>query len=184
MERKYADINSALLRFISYCHSEGDYETLNNIGIDHEALALIQSMTVQEALHTTKVKTSFIKSLTIDSPLLKSLLLRARNQVNSNRYIDELIDYGAPIELIQQLTGISPKEFAERRKMKNIQTRGRTQMPSEEQEAAIIEAWKDYQFRTDLSGEEWIALAKSTHLPIRLIYKIVFEQGTSNEQIH
>ena len=179
------DLNSAILRYICQCHASGDYRALQQLGIEADTLDLIKSMTVHEAIYTSGMRASFVKHLRVDNTILANRLQHARREALQQQQITDLVVHGAPIKLIQELTGMSAKEFAARRRLGGVGHRGRTEIPSEEIEEVITEAWKALDMRSDLSADDWIELARVTNQPIRIIYKVIKgEEDDSNDSIH
>ncbi len=178
------DLNSAILRYICQCHASGDYRALQQLGIEADTLDLIKSMTVHEAIYTSGMRASFVKNLRIDNTILANRLQHARREAMQQQQINELVIHGAPIKLIQELTGMSAKEFAARRRLGGVGHRGRTEIPSEEVEDIITEAWKALDMRSDLSPNDWIELSRTTNQPIRIIYKVIKGEEDSNDSIH
>ena len=177
------DLNSAILRYICQCHANGDYRALQELGIEADTLNLIKSMTVHEAIYTSGIRASFVKNLRIDNAILANRLQHARREAIQQQQITDLVVHGAPIKLIQELTGMSAKEFAARRRLGGVGHRGRTEIPSEEIEDIITDAWKALDMRSDLSADDWIQLSRTTKQPIRTIYKVI-KGEESNESIH
>ncbi len=167
------ELNGAILRFICQCERDGDFKTLNNLGINKDTLDRLKTLTIQEILHIAQMQTSFIKHLFIDAQVLGNILTRARHESVSQQMIDSMIQFGAPLKLVSELTGISGSEFSARRQMLNVTYRGRSPIPDLKAEKAIYKAWATFEMRTELSGHEWIALAEMTDIPIRLIFKVI-----------
>ncbi len=178
------DLNSAILRYICQCHANGDYRTLQELGIEDDTLKLIKSMTVHEAIYTSGIRASFVKNLRIDNAILANRLQHARREAMYQQQVNDLVVHGAPIKLIQALTGMSAKEFAARRRLGGVGHRGRTVIPTEEIEDVITEAWKKLGMRIDLSADDWIQLSRMTGQPIRIIYKVIKGEDEFNDAIH
>lgn len=174
-----SELNNAVLRYICQCQVYGDFKALEKLGIDSEVLDKLKSMTVNEVLHTSNIRSPFA-SITVDNKMLKNLFNHVSREAHAQQLITDLIANGAPLKLMRELTGIHAIEFSARRKMLNVDYLGRTQSPTAEQEMSIYKYWRNLDMRTTLSGEEWLWLAQQTELPIRLICKIIYEDHEEN----
>ena len=184
---KESELNNAILMYICECQVSGDFMALSSLGIPKEILNKLKAMTVQEVLHTAKIRSSFIKHIQIDSIILGNLLNRASEEKRSQFVLDKLIALGAPLQLVKELEGINALEFSTMRKLLNIEFRGRTNLPTMDQEEAIFNACKDIDISSpkEITGEQWIELSNKTNLPIRLIYKVICEnEEITREQIN
>ncbi|MBL6998963.1 MAG: DUF2857 family protein [Gammaproteobacteria bacterium] len=184
---KESELNNAILLYICECQVHGDFMALNALGIGGEILHKIKGMTITEILHTSNIRSSFIKSIQIDSEILGHLLNRASNEKKSENILNQLILRGAPLQLVKDLNGINAVEFSTLRRLQNVEYRGRTNLPTFEQEQIIFNACKgiDITNTGNLTGEQWIDLSEKTDLPIRLIYKVICEnEEVTREQIN
>ena len=112
---------------------------------------------------------------------------RASNEKKSENILNQLILRGAPLQLVKDLNGINAVEFSTLRRLQNVEYRGRTNLPTFEQEQIIFNACKgiDITNTGNLTGEQWIDLSEKTDLPIRLIYKVICEnEEITREQIN
>ena len=184
---KESELNNAILLYICECQVNGDFMALSALGIESDILAKLKSMTVTEILHTSKIQSSFIKKIQIDSAILGHLLKRASDEKKSQHLLNQLIAHGAPLQLVKDLNGINALEFSTLRRMQNIEYRGRTNLPTFEQEEIIFNACRDIDISNSekLTGEQWIDLSEKTGLPVRLIYKVICEnEEISREQLN
>jgi hypothetical protein len=179
MSNKEAELNNAILLYICECQVSGDFMALKALGIPNDIQEKLRTMTIQEVLHTSQMRSSFIKHIKIDSIILKNLLNRASEEKQTQFIVDKLIAHGAPLQLVKDLGGVTSLEFANIRKTQNIEFRGRTNQPTLEEEASIYDACKvldiDILSPHSLTGEQWVSLSIKTNLPIRLIYKVICE---------
>ena len=179
MSNKEAELNNAILLYICECQVSGDFMALRSLGISTDIQDELRTMTIQEVLHTAHIKASFIKNIEIDGAILANLIKRASSEKKSQFILDQLIQRGAPLQLVQSLEGITAMEFSTLRKMQNIDFRGRTQLPTMDEEEAIFKACETLRIDAcrpqDISGEQWLELSKNTGLTIRLIYKVICE---------
>ncbi len=178
-----SELNNAVLRYICQCQVSGDFRALDKLGIESDVLEKLKVMTVNEVLHTSNIRSPFAK-ITVDNKMLKNLFNHVTREAHAQQLITDLISHGAPLKLVRDLTGIHAIEFSARRKMLNVDFLGRTQSPSGEQEMCIYKYWRDLGMRTDLSGEDWVWLAKKTGLPIRLICKIIYEEQEKTGKVY
>ena len=184
-KNKEAELNNAILLYICECQVSGDFRSLEALGIEDSILAKLKNMTVTEIIHTSQIRASFIKSIQIDSAILGHLLNRASSEKESQKMINELISNGAPLQLVKSLNGVNAVEFSTRRRDLDIHYRGRTNIATPEQESAVFDACKniDISQPDNLTGEQWIELSVITGYPIRLIYKVIYEnQEISREK--
>ncbi len=183
MSNKESELNNAILLYICECQVHGDFRALAALGIEGDILQQLKTMTVTEILHTANIRSSFIKSIQIDIAILGRLLNRASAEKKSEHLLNDLISRGAPLQLVKDLNGINAIEFSTLRRLQNVKYRGRTNLPTFDQEALVFNACKDIEIDVSqinkITGEQWIALSDKTNLPIRLIYKVVCE----NEEI-
>ena len=189
MSNKEAELNNAILLYICECQVSGDFMALRALDISNDILEKLRTMTIQEVLHTAQIRASFIKSIEIDSAILSNLFKRASSEKKSQYILDQLVQRGAPLKLVQNLEGITAMEFSTLRKMQNIEFRGRTQLPTMDEEEAIFKACEALDINAcypqGITGEQWLELSKKTDLTIRLIYKVICEsEEPACEQIN
>jgi len=184
---KESELNNAILLYICECQVNGDFMALSALGIESEILLQLKGMTVTEILHTSNIRSSFIKNIQIDSAILGHLLNRASDEKKSQHLLNQLVSHGAPLQLVKDLNGINAVEFSTLRRLQNIGFRGRTNLPTFEQEKLIFEACENIDFSDPkiITEEQWIELAKKTDLPIRLIYKVICDsEEITREQLN
>ena len=189
MSNKETELNNAILLYICECQVSGDFMALRALGISNDIQEKLRTMTIQEVLHTAQIRASFIKNIEIDGAILANLLKRASSEKKSQYILDQLIQRGAPLQLVQKLEGITAMEFSTLRKMQNIEFRGRTQLPTMDEEEAIFKACEtlgiDACNPQEITGEQWLELSKKTDLAIRLIYKVICDcEEPAREQIN
>ena len=184
-----SDLKAAILKYICECQVEGDFLTLQRMGIPNQVLDMLNSMTIQEILHVTNMQTEFVTEIQFDVPSLERALLRSREARREQWVRERMIALGAPLQLLKRIAGLTPQEFSNIRKMQNIEVRGRTQLPTMEQEQAVYDTCRllhiDPTDPDAITGEEWIELAQRTDLPIRLIYRVLCEnEDERHEQVN
>ncbi len=177
-----AELNNALLLYICQCQVNNDLRSLEKLGISEEVREMLKRMTVLEALHLCKIPL-LIANISIDNSLLQNLCRHVRHESHQEEVITQLIVAGAPLKLLRVLTSIDALEFSARRKLLGIDTLGRTQDPTAEQEMLVYQHWKSFDMSTNLDCEQWLEIARITNLPIRTIYKVICEEDNSNARI-
>jgi len=187
--KKETELNNAILLYICECQVSGDFQALQSLGIPKDIQEKLRTMTIQEVMHTSRMRSSFVKKIEIDNIILSNVIKRAHNEKKSQFILDKLIEYGAPLKLAKQLIGISSIDFSAMRKSQNIDFKGRVEQASMDEEIAIFKACDELKINAydlnGITGEQWVALAEHTKLTIRLLYKVIREtEEISRERIN
>jgi len=175
---KVSELNNAILLYLCQCQTSGDTQSLEKLGINKEVRQILEELTVQEILHLSKIPTSFAQ-IKIDNGLLSNLFMHVRRESTNRATINKLVELGAPLKLMKELTGTNAMEFSALRKLLNVSSLGRTQDPTPEEEMLIFTEWKQFDMRQMLGKDEWIEFSLTTGLPIKTIHKVICEDEST-----
>jgi hypothetical protein len=162
----------ALLLAISALKND-DITVITQLGLadlNTEAIRKLKALTAQEILVTYEFRGQ-LAEIRIIPRMLENFLSMANSKTHEDALIDEAILAGMRQPILQELKGITRREFAARRDRMSLpdNRRGRIENLSEEDELRAIKSWQ----QQDAIGdplERYVSVYRDTQIPLDQAY--------------
>ena len=174
MAQKEALLNTAILRFAVESCIEGDYASLQEIGVTPEDVSLLESVCLEDLHHLAEISKSFV-SVRVDSSKLRLVLEHLKKERCAKRIRHELMLADAPQPLMEHFFGMTSSGYTAYRKFLGMSVRiGRPSEPTECDELRIWNAFKCCEkLVTELDAKDYLAITHASCLPLRSIWRVV-----------
>lgn len=162
-----AALTQNILLYIAHTIDQGDHRTLTEIGLDSQHIEQLGRLNLQEFISLGERHKSHFVELKINTQNLSIVL----NDIDENRFLNDLIKAGAPNEMICQSLPVTPKQCANRRRSLGIDGYSQKRVPADEaEENTLLEIWQGLKKElnvAEFTAREWLKL----HEEITLRYK-------------
>lgn len=156
----------------------GQLRKAKSMGFQDEDLEALKNPAMASILANTNI--SWL-SVTINQDVMRRLLRQADDHLTEIEKVDRLLRLGASTDLISRFYGLTHQEVAVRREAIGIPRRkGRRPVLTEQQDAALWEAWSETIKRQDIALKADAAmlaiaadLAGSMDLPLSVIWAAI-----------
>ena len=99
---------------------------------------------------------------------------RLEHYRESEKLQRELVSADAPAEMLRSLFGLDSKNYTRYCRELSVQaTLGRPQEWDEATEQRLWEAWQALESPDDIEAADYLALAKTTELPVRTVWRLI-----------
>lgn len=166
MRRKEAELNAALIQYAARCVAEGDEVALTDLGLDRRDAETIESFYLTDIDHLISLHFVLLAKGAMDRHLFHRLVEHVKHLREFKSVRDELLALDAPFPMMQEHVGMDSIEYAERgRRLKILRHNGRPTDPTEEEEAALLQALEALKIPSMQEGglKDYLAVCKHKH---------------------
>ncbi len=158
-------LNHQALLAIAEALRNGDNQMLMQLGLtnmDHHVSSELKGLSADRVACLPNFKGSLFQ-INIDQTALQMFLNFAKTKVSEDDLINQAILAGLRQPMLEQIKGISRREFAARRQRLGLpeHSRGRIEVLSEKEEIAVLRAWEKLKHVDDVL-ERLLALHEET----------------------
>jgi hypothetical protein len=187
---KEADLTTAVLLYAMRCLAEGDQQALRAMNFGPKELDALKGMNLSDLYRADALRVHCLK-IGLDRAVFWPMLEHLQRQRESEDLQRAMIVADAPLEMMQQLFGLSSREYTRWRRLLTIAPSvGRPSEPSEEETHKLWYAWEDrQQLRGDdsLTAADYLSLQQETGIGLRAIWLLVqrwedYGEGLGNLQ--
>lgn len=126
----------------------GNVRRCESLGMSIEEIRALSQLSLDE-LHYLNQSHVSVLDVRINHDNFWLILNQARNEQKRSLMVDRALELGGSMELMDKYFGMSPTEVSARRRLMGIETRqGRTQSPSEQEDAALWQGWNAAKLRS------------------------------------
>lgn len=160
-----------ILRYGAQKLSEDDLSTLLDLGFSMEDIQAIETLTLKELNHLSRLSAHFL-DIRINPQRFARVLAHIRQETAGEVLQNELLCRRAPAGMMRALFGMTPLQYANRRKRLGLSGVGvgRPAFPGEETERLIWQVWREQAELSD--AERYLATAEATQLPLSVIWSV------------
>jgi hypothetical protein len=160
-----------ILRYGAQKLSEDDLSTLLDLGFSMEDIQAIETLTLKELNHLSCLSAHFL-DVRINPQRFARVLAHIRQETAGEVLQNELLRRRAPAGMMRALFGMTPLQYANRRKRLGLSGVGvgRPAFPGEETERLIWQVWHEQAELSD--AERYLATAEATQLPLSVIWSV------------
>lgn len=162
-------LNHQALLAVAEALRNGDNQMLVQLGlgnIDHNVASELKGLSADRIACLPNFKGSLFQ-IHIDTNTLRLFLGFAKNKVSEDELINRAIYAGLRQPMLEEIKGVSRRDFAARRARMNLpeHNRGRIEVLSEKEEITVLRTWENLKSIEDLL-ERLLALHQETGISL------------------
>jgi hypothetical protein len=173
---KEADLTTAVLLYAMRCLAEGDQQALRAMNFGPKELEALKDMNLSDLYRADALRVHCLK-IGLDRAVFWPMLEHLQRQRETEDLQRTMIVADAPLEMMQQLFGLSSREYTRWRRLLTLAPSvGRPSEPNEEDTHKLWYAWEDRkQARGDnpLVASDYLVLQQETDIGLRAIWLLV-----------
>lgn len=173
---KEADLTTAVLLYAMRCLAEGDQQALRAMNFGPKELEALKDMSLSDLYRADALRVHCLK-IGLDRAVFWPMLEHLQRQRESEDLQRTMIVADAPLEMMQQLFGLSSREYTRWRRLLTLAPSvGRPSEPSEEDTHKLWYAWENRQQvrgGDPLTPADYLALQQATGVSLRAIWLLV-----------
>jgi hypothetical protein len=173
---KEADLTTAVLLYAMRCSAEGDQQALRAMNFGPKELEALKDMNLSDLYRADALRVHCLK-IGLDRAVFWPMLEHLQRQRETEDLQRTMIVADAPLEMMQQLFGLSSREYTRWRRLLTLAPSvGRPSEPNEEDTHKLWYAWEDRkQARGDnpLVASDYLVLQQETDIGLRAIWLLV-----------
>ncbi len=172
---KESDLVTAVLMYAIRCLAEGDYPALRNMNFGPREIEALREMSLSDLYRIESLRVHCLR-IGLDRQVYWPMMDHLRQQRESEETQQTLIAADAPLEMMQTLFGLGPREYSRMRRMLSVDPSvGRPPEPDEESTHRLWHAWVDRVGEDEsglLSPTAYLELHAQTGLSMRAIWNL------------
>ncbi|MCI0653672.1 MAG: DUF2857 domain-containing protein [Methylococcaceae bacterium] len=151
------------------------YDEVLQLGLRRDQADAIRSMTTEDIHEVSRsIRANFL-DIRLNPVAFDAAVLMLKRRKSDEALDRALILAGARYEMMHQFCGMTTEEYARHRHDLDVTDgRGRPQVPSEEVQAAIWQAWSDCEQEGN-PKLRYLAVHEKTRVPVGTIWKLIAE---------
>lgn len=173
---KEADLTSAVLLYAVRCLAEGDQQALRSMNFGPKELDALQGINLADLYRADALRVHCLK-IDLDREVFWPMLAHLRRQRESEELQRTLIVADAPLDMMQQLFGMSSREYTRWRRVLTLAPSvGRPPELDEPDTHTLWHAWQErVQARAEgpLAAADYLSLYHETDIALRCIWALV-----------
>lgn len=170
-------LNREAVYMLAAAAQRSDYQLLDRLGVDEACASLLQMVGIQELDRLQDLPTSVV-DLRFNASALRRSLAYLQRETAQERLIDRGIQLGLRQPMLRQLTGMSRREYDQRRQALRLPAKepGRVESLSERDEIAVLELWERLASDDQISLLERLCIvSERTRLSADRVWNAVME---------
>lgn len=172
---KESDLVTAVLMYAIRCLAEGDYPALRNMNFGPREIEALREMSLSDLYRVESLRVHCLR-IGLDRQVYWPMMDHLRQQRESEETQQTLIAADAPLDMMQTLFGLGPREYSRMRRMLSVDPSvGRPPEPGEESTHRLWHAWIE-QVGDDESGPlspmAYLELHAEIELSMRAIWNL------------
>ncbi|MEW7984630.1 MAG: DUF2857 domain-containing protein [Candidatus Thiodiazotropha endolucinida] len=172
---KESDLITAVLLYAIRCLAEGDYPALRTMNFGPREIEALREMSLSDLYRIESLRVHCLQ-IGLDRQSYWPMMDNLRQQRLSEETQQTLIAADAPLEMMQTLFGLGPREYSRMRRMLSVDPSvGRPPEPDEEGTHRLWHAWVDRaadQATGPLTPQAYLELQTDTGLSMRAIWNL------------
>jgi hypothetical protein len=173
---KEADLTAAVLLYAVRCLAEGDQQALRSMNFGPKELDALQDMNLADLYRADALRVHCLK-IDLNREVFWPMLAHLRHQRESEELQRTLIVADAPLDMMQQLFGMSSREYTRWRRLLTLAPSvGRPPELGESETHTLWYAWQEQvQAREEnpLTAAHYLRLHQETGIALRCIWVLV-----------
>ena len=184
LSNKEADLTTAVLLYAMRCLAEGDQQALRAMNFGPKELDALKEMNLADLYRADALRVHCLQ-IGLNRDVFWPMLDHLRHQRESEDLQRTLLVADAPLEMMQQLFGVSSREYTRWRRLLTLAPAvGRPPELNETDTHALWYAWQDKVQADDkstLTAEDYLDLQQQTGIGLRSIWALVQRGETYGE---
>ncbi len=138
---KESDLVTAVLMYAIRCLAEGDYPALRRMRFGPKEIEALREMSLSDLYRVASLRAHCLE-IRLDQQVYWPMMDHLQQQRESEETQQTLIAADAPLEMMQSLFGLSPREYSRMRRMLSVDPSvGRPPEPDEDSTHRLWHAW-------------------------------------------
>ena len=170
----HSEFTLNLLILITRMAAQGDYPAMQQLGIRHDQIDKLQSLSTQEIQQMAMISKARFVSIQVDPDALDSAIALGHKRVAQHNLIIAMLKAGASKTMMTQLFGMTSTQTTDLRRFIALsKSDGRPAAPTDQQQDSLWAIWQ--QLRHDPIGipEQLLVLHEKTGLRIDAIWPLL-----------
>lgn len=172
---KESDLVTAILLYAIRCLAEGDYPALRNMNFGPREIEALREMSLSDLYRIESLRGHCLQ-IGLDREVYWPMMDHLRRQRTSEEVQQTLLAADAPLEMMQTLFGLGPREYTRMRRALSVAPSvGRPPEPDEESTHKLWYAWVERVGEEEsgpLSPTVYLELHAETGLSMRAIWNL------------
>ncbi|MBR9910305.1 MAG: DUF2857 domain-containing protein [Gammaproteobacteria bacterium] len=181
---KEADLTTAVLLYAMRCLAEGDQQALRTMNFGPKELDALKEMHLADLYRADALRVHCLQ-IGLNRDVFWPMLEHLRHQRETEDLQRELLVADAPLEMMQQLFGLSSREYTRWRRLLTLAPSvGRPPELNEADTHALWYAWQgllETQASGTLSAADYLELQRQTGVGLRSIWALLQRWETYGE---
>lgn len=173
---KEADLTTAVLLYAMRCLAEGDQQALRTMNFGPKELDALREMNLADLYRADALRVHCLK-IDLNREVFWPMLAHLRHQRESEELQRTLIVADAPLDMMQQLFGMSSREYTRWRRLLTLAPSvGRPPELGESDTHTLWYAWQEQvraQTEGALTAADYLTLHRETGVGLRCIWALV-----------
>lgn len=173
---KEADLTSAVLLYAVRCLAEGDQQALRSMNFGPKELDALKDMNLADLYRADALRVHCLK-IDLNREVFWPMLAHLRHQRESEELQRTLIVADAPLDMMQQLFGLSSREYTRWRRLLTLAPSvGRPPELGESETHTLWYAWQERvqaNAESPLTAAHYLSLHHETGIGLRCIWVLV-----------
>ena len=182
---KEADLTTAVLLYAMRCLSEGDQQSLRAMNFGPHELEALKEMNVGDLYRADSLRVHCLH-IGLNREVFWPMLEHLRHQRESEDLQRTLLVADAPLEMMQQLFGMSAREYTRWRRLLTVAPAvGRPPEASEAEAHALWHAWQSHRQQAPevpLRAEDYLQLQRDTGVALRALWSTIQRWETYGQE--
>lgn len=176
--RPGAELSFQILRYGAQKLAEGDFNALLDLGFTLEEIKMIEKLPLKDLNHLSRLGAHFL-DVKVNHECFATSLRHVQQEAENEAIQEELIRLRAPGAMMQALFGMTPLQYANRRKLLNLAGAGigRPSEPSEEDQHAVWRAWHRHTGLPEV--QRYLETSRTSQVPLNVVWTLVKSWETS-----
>ncbi|PLW69944.1 DUF2857 domain-containing protein [Pseudohalioglobus lutimaris] len=183
---KEADLTTAVLLYAMRCLAEGDQQALRAMNFGPKELDALKTMSLADLYRVDTLRVHCLQ-ISLNRDVFWPMLEHLQHQRESEDLQRELLVADAPLEMMQQLFGLSSREYTRWRRLLTLAPAvGRPPELDEADTHRLWYAWQECLTSEDkntLAAADYLGLQRHTGIGLRSLWALVQRWETYGESV-
>lgn len=170
----HSEFTLNLLILITRMAAQGDYPAMRQLGIRHDQIDKLQSLSTQEIQQMAMVSKARFVSIQVDPEALDAVIALGHKRVQHSNLINALLKAGASKTMMNQLFGMTSSQITDLRRFIALpKSDGRPAKPTGQQQDSLWQAWQEIRHDKADATQQLLVLHDKTGLKINVIWLLL-----------
>lgn len=170
----HSELTLNLLMLVTKIAAQGDFGTMQKLGIRYDQLDKLQALSTQEIQQMALITKAKFVSIQFDAEALDMAINIGNQRVGERNSIIALLKAGATRPMMQQLFGLTRTETVNLRKFLGLSNvDGRPSAPTEQQETALWHVWQQIRHQEREMCQQLLTMHEKSGIKANIIWPLL-----------